>query len=139
MPRVEIVRKADGEKLYVLRKRAWLSQRKLAEIAGISEKTVVDIELGHTKTPRERTLLKLAKALECYPDDLLEASEASLVEQKLKTIPPTRIGGAAWDARDLGDFRSIARDSRIGVSDLAQPHVVNPEDHAHPIDTLGQD
>jgi transcriptional regulator with XRE-family HTH domain len=104
----ERLRKADGEKLYALREANWLSQRKLAEIAGIAEKTVVDIELGHTKSPRMRTLLKLAHALGCYPDELLEGSPYN--------SSFTRVGSAHWDYPLREDLLSQGSQAN-GVSD----------------------
>jgi transcriptional regulator with XRE-family HTH domain len=45
-----------------LRQRKLLSQRELAEKAGVSETTIVKLELGATR-PQPRTLRKIAEAL----------------------------------------------------------------------------
>ena len=45
-----------------LRQRKLLSQRELAEKAGVSETTIVKLELGATR-PQPRTLRKIAAAL----------------------------------------------------------------------------
>ena len=45
-----------------LRQRKLLSQRELAEKAGVSETTIVKLEMGATK-PQPRTLRKIAEAL----------------------------------------------------------------------------
>jgi transcriptional regulator with XRE-family HTH domain len=61
-----------GEKLRRLRRgKAW-TQEQLAEEAGISPSTVVEIENGKRKSPHPGTLGKLARALGISPADLLE-------------------------------------------------------------------
>ncbi len=49
-------------RLWLLRHERNLSQRDLAELAGASQKTIVDIETGKNH-PHPSTLRKLAKAL----------------------------------------------------------------------------
>jgi transcriptional regulator with XRE-family HTH domain len=61
-----------GEKLRRLRRgRAW-TQEELAEKAGISPSTIVEIERGKRQNPHPGTLGKLAAALDVKPADLLE-------------------------------------------------------------------
>lgn len=56
-------------RLAAVRKRAGLSQRALAEIAGVSEQTVSRLERG--ANARYTTLLLLARALQVSPPRLL--------------------------------------------------------------------
>ncbi len=61
-----------GEKLRRLRRgKAW-TQEQLAEEAGISPSTVVEIENSKRKAPHPATLGKLARALGISPAELLE-------------------------------------------------------------------
>jgi len=58
-----------GENLKRLRARKYLTQRQLAEKAGISPDTIAKLETNRTE-PRYITLFRLAEALECTPDDI---------------------------------------------------------------------
>ncbi len=58
-----------------LRSRKGLSQEQLAEISGLSLRTIQRIENGETE-PRGETLKRLMKALEVAPDDLMDWSIA---------------------------------------------------------------
>lgn len=53
------------------RKKAGLSQDKLAREAGVAYNTVVKIELGENKNPTIETLRSIAKALSVDLNDLL--------------------------------------------------------------------
>ena len=59
-----------GEKLKEARTRRLLTQEELAEKAGISAATVVNIERNNQE-PHFRTIRKLAKALDVDPTELL--------------------------------------------------------------------
>ncbi len=59
-----------GEKLREARTRRLLTQEELAEKAGISAATVVNIERNNQE-PHFRTIRKLAKALDVDPTTLL--------------------------------------------------------------------
>jgi transcriptional regulator with XRE-family HTH domain len=59
-----------GEKLKEIRTRRLLTQEELAERAGISAGTVVNIERDN-REPHFRTIRKLAKALDVDPTELL--------------------------------------------------------------------
>jgi HTH-type transcriptional regulator, competence development regulator len=59
-----------GEKLKKLRTRRLLTQEELAQKAGISAATVVNIERNNQE-PHFRTIRKLAKALDVDPTELL--------------------------------------------------------------------
>jgi transcriptional regulator with XRE-family HTH domain len=59
-----------GEKLKQIRTRRLLTQEELAEKAGVSAATVVNVERNNQE-PHFRTIRKLAKALEIDPTELL--------------------------------------------------------------------
>ena len=54
------------------RKEAGLSQDKLSKKADVTLHTITKIELGATLDPRILTVKRIADALECKIDDLLE-------------------------------------------------------------------
>ena len=60
-----------GEKLKNLRLRRAMSQRKLADEAGMSQRAIVDLETDR-REPRPSTLGKIAEALGVEPSELLE-------------------------------------------------------------------
>jgi len=60
-----------GEKLKDLRLRRAMSQRKLAETAGMSQRAIVDLETDR-REPRPSTLGKLANALGVEPSKFIE-------------------------------------------------------------------
>ena len=49
-----------------------LSQRELAERAGLSPTTILKLESGRVDEPHPRTIRKLADALEVDPDELVK-------------------------------------------------------------------
>ena len=59
-----------GEKLRAARKAAGLSQVELAKIVGCHQKDIARWEAG--REPKALTLKKLAQALGCSMDDLVE-------------------------------------------------------------------
>ena len=59
-----------GEKLKEIRTRRFLTQEELAEKAGVSHSTIVNIERNHAE-PQFRTIRKLAKALDIDPAEFL--------------------------------------------------------------------
>jgi transcriptional regulator with XRE-family HTH domain len=59
-----------GEKLKQIRTRRLLTQEELAEKAGVSAATVVNVERNNQE-PHFRTIRKLAKALDIDPTELL--------------------------------------------------------------------
>ena len=59
-----------GEKLKKIRTRRLLTQEELAEKAGVSAATVVNVERNNQE-PHFRTIRKLAKALDVDPTELL--------------------------------------------------------------------
>ena len=60
-----------GEKLKDLRLRRAMSQRKLADAAGMSQRAIVDLETDK-REPHPSTLGKLAEALGVEPSKLFE-------------------------------------------------------------------
>lgn len=60
-----------GERLKRIRLRRAMSQRKLAEAAGMSQRAIVDLETDK-REPHPSTLGKLAKALGVEPAELVE-------------------------------------------------------------------
>ncbi len=65
MPRI------SGDRLRKVRDMRLLSQRELAERAGLSPTTIHKLESGRVDEPHPRTIRKLADALEVNPDELL--------------------------------------------------------------------
>lgn len=59
------------KKLTKLRKEKGLTQEGLARKANISYHTMVKLESGRIKNPKIETIIKLAKALCCRVDELL--------------------------------------------------------------------
>jgi len=64
----------DGEKLRDLREERFLSHRELANLAGVSPQTVLNLEHGKGEAQR-RTVRKLAAALGVDPHELIKARE----------------------------------------------------------------
>jgi transcriptional regulator with XRE-family HTH domain len=60
-----------GKKLKDLRLRRAMSQRKLAEASGMSQRAIVDLETNR-REPHPSTLRKLAEALGVEPSKLFE-------------------------------------------------------------------
>ena len=60
----------DGEKLRQLREDRFLSHRELAQMAGVSPTTILNLERGEVDAQR-RTIRKLAQALEVDPHELV--------------------------------------------------------------------
>ena len=59
-----------GEQLKNVRTRRLLTQDELAEMAGVSQSTIANIERNNAE-PQFRTIRKLAKALDVEPTELL--------------------------------------------------------------------
>ena len=69
---LDTMARISGKKLREARDRRLLSQRELAEKAGLSPTTILKLEDDRVKEPHPRTIRKLAKALEADPADLVE-------------------------------------------------------------------
>jgi transcriptional regulator with XRE-family HTH domain len=61
-----------GEELLRLRKEQFLSQRDLAQRAGVSPTTIMHLETGESADPRLSTVRKVAEALGVDPNSLVE-------------------------------------------------------------------
>ena len=61
-------------RLRALRERRALTQRELADLAGVSRATLISLEAGR-ENPYPTTVRKLAKALGVAPDALMEPAE----------------------------------------------------------------
>ena len=71
---LEVMPRISGEKLRGVRDRRLLSQRELAEKAGLSPTTILKLEAGKVDDPHPRTIRKLARALEVDPSELIEGN-----------------------------------------------------------------
>jgi DNA-binding XRE family transcriptional regulator len=61
-----------GDNVRVLRRRNFMTQEQLAKAAGISHKTLVNIETKRVTEPHFSTILKLAEALGVEPSQLVD-------------------------------------------------------------------
>ncbi len=73
--------KVVGNRLYTFRKTKGLTQAQVAEMADLSDRAYADIERGDTAM-RINTFLKICKALQVTPNDVLLQEENSLVTDK---------------------------------------------------------
>ena len=86
--------------LYLLRKKAGLSQRELAELCNTSSVHICNLENGN-RTINENWLDRLSSALKCTKAELLgEEPEAGLNPEELKL---------------LEDFRALSPDKKENV------------------------
>ena len=69
---LDVMPRISGEKLREARDRRLLSQRELAEKAGLSPTTILKLEAERVAEPHPRTVRKLAQALEVDPAELVE-------------------------------------------------------------------
>ena len=60
-----------GDNVRVLRRRNFMTQEQLAKAAGISHRTLVNIETKRVTEPHFSTILKLAQALGVEPSELV--------------------------------------------------------------------
>lgn len=63
--------KRFGEKIRKLRRNRDWTQEKLAELANVDPKTVIELEAGKRANPTLQTLNKLARALKTSLEELL--------------------------------------------------------------------
>lgn len=70
-----------GNKLLSIRKHMGLTQAEVAEAAGLSDRTYADIERGSVNM-RLETVLRICKALQITPDQVLTEENFSLTTQK---------------------------------------------------------
>jgi transcriptional regulator with XRE-family HTH domain len=69
---LEVMPRIDGEKLRKVRDERLLSQRELAEKAGLSPTTILKLEAGRVEDPHPRTVRKLVQALGVDPSRILK-------------------------------------------------------------------
>ena len=68
---LDVMPRISGDRLRKVRDKRLLSQRELAERAGLSPTTILKLESGRVDEPHPRTIRKLADALEVDPDELV--------------------------------------------------------------------
>jgi transcriptional regulator with XRE-family HTH domain len=68
---LDVMLRISGDRLRKVRDRRLLSQRELAERAGLSPTTILKLESGRVDEPHPRPIRKLADALEVDPDELI--------------------------------------------------------------------
>ena len=68
---LEVMPRISGDRLRKVRDKRLLSQRELAERAGLSPTTILKLESGRVDDPHPRTIRKLADALQVDPDELV--------------------------------------------------------------------
>jgi transcriptional regulator with XRE-family HTH domain len=101
-----------GQRIRNAREQKHMSQRKLADAAGMSQPSLSDIEAGHTKHPNAAHLLKIAAALEVDPLWLL-TGEGSPEK------PPT-----ATDAEMMDVFSQLDENAKRAI--LAAAKAIKP-------------
>lgn len=62
-------------KLQDFRESRHLTQAELAKASGVTQQAISNIETGKRKRPSGDTLYKLARALHCMVDDLIETGD----------------------------------------------------------------
>jgi transcriptional regulator with XRE-family HTH domain len=100
-----------GNLLRYSRARATLTQRELAERAGIPQSSVARIETGHV-TPRADTLNRLLLACGVRLDGVPRRGEGvdrTGIRELLALSPEERLSRAVAEARNLADFDSAVR------------------------------
>ena len=68
---LDVMPHISGDRLRKVRDKRLLSQRELAERAGLSPTTILKLESGRVDEPHPRTIRKLADALEVDPAELV--------------------------------------------------------------------
>jgi transcriptional regulator with XRE-family HTH domain len=68
---LDVMPHISRDRLRQVRDMRLLSQRELAERAGLSPTTILKLESGRVDKPHPRTIRKLADALEVDPDELI--------------------------------------------------------------------
>lgn len=63
-------------RLEEMRNRRKLNQRQLSDVSGVPQPMISAIETGDVQNPTIKTLYKLANALKCTVDDLVETDGA---------------------------------------------------------------
>ena len=97
--------KSFSEKVRDRRAQLDMSQKQLADKAGIAERTIGGYETG-TRVPRAAQLYKLAKALEVSTEYLRDDSidDINYGIDRMEYVEDVRIAAGAKDARDLEEM-----------------------------------
>ncbi len=77
--------KMIGAKLLAIRKKAGLTQSEVAELSGLSDRTYADIERG-TVNMRVETVLRICKALQITPDDIVSEESDSFDAEEQEVL-----------------------------------------------------
>jgi transcriptional regulator with XRE-family HTH domain len=72
---LDVMPSISGEKLRRVRDERLLSQRELAEKAGLSPTTILKLEADRVAEPHPRTIRKLSRALEVDPREIVKGAE----------------------------------------------------------------
>ena len=78
-----------GERLEEIRKSHHLTQKQLAKVVGVEEKTISDYECGKT-APRVQKLIRLAETLDISTDYLLGLTEDEIPASQIQYITLSR-------------------------------------------------
>jgi transcriptional regulator with XRE-family HTH domain len=65
------ISKKVGEKIRELRRKKGLTQERLAELAKVDPKTIIEIENGNRKNPTFKTINKIANILQIPLKDII--------------------------------------------------------------------
>lgn len=76
---------ADKVKAY--RRLRQMTQRELADLAGVAQSTIANVELGKRRTPYGRTISRIADALGVSPLVLLDDEEIKELTDTLGSSP----------------------------------------------------
>lgn len=97
--------KMPGTRIRALRKAKGWSQAKLAQLVGISQASLSELETGESHAPSGNALLALAKHLETDPEFIL-SGRASPVSEPVKDLEEVEI---------LKLWRELSQDHRTAV------------------------
>lgn len=92
------------EKLNAFKRKKCLTNKKIAELTGISIVTVDTIFSGKNKNPTVNHLQKIAKVLDCAMDDLIEYDKDSALSDYYENKETSKI---AQELHDNPDFRTL--------------------------------
>jgi transcriptional regulator with XRE-family HTH domain len=66
-----------------LRERSGLTQYRLAQVSGVEQTTISQLELGKVRDPRWSTIAALAAALDASPSTVAKAIAATAARKKI--------------------------------------------------------
>jgi tetratricopeptide (TPR) repeat protein/transcriptional regulator with XRE-family HTH domain len=97
-----------GVMLRTLRKREGLSQKRLAALSGVSERTISDLERGVVQSPHQDTALRLAEAIGLQGQEKDSFERASRRFQSGSMLPGTEQPTLRTLPRDIKSFTGRA-------------------------------